>query len=58
MALMDRLRERISGTAQEEPLYRYHCSECDNEFETPEVSTSQVSCPACGATGARSIQSL
>ncbi len=59
MTLMDRLRDSLGGTDEEaDVLYRYHCAECNNEFETPEVSTSQVECPACGASGARSIQSL
>lgn len=58
MTLMDRLKESLSGGAEEETLYRYHCTECENEFETPEVSTSQVECPGCGSSGARSIQSL
>lgn len=58
MTLMDRLKESIAGGTAEEPLYRYHCTACETEFETPEVSTSQVECPSCGTSGARNIQSL
>lgn len=59
MTLMDRLKESLSGGAEnDEAQYRYHCMECDSEFESVQVSTSQVECASCGASGALSIQTL
>jgi rRNA maturation endonuclease Nob1 len=59
MTLMNRLKESLAaGAGNEEELYRYHCLECDTEFESTEVSTSQVECPSCGASGALSIEVL
>jgi putative FmdB family regulatory protein len=32
------------------PLFNYHCSECDIEFETLVIGAEQPACPACGTT--------
>lgn len=59
MTLINRLKESLTaGAGNEEELYRYHCMECNSEFESAEVSTSQVECPSCGASGALSIETL
>jgi rRNA maturation endonuclease Nob1 len=59
MTLIERLKESLSGGAgNDAALYRYHCMECNSEFESAEVSASQVECPSCGASGALSIQTL
>jgi len=31
------------------PLYSYHCSNCDNEFEILVGVSETATCPACGS---------
>lgn len=57
MTLLERIKQRLSGTA-EERLYRYHCRECENTFESTELGASAVACPNCGADANRSIAKL
>ena len=32
------------------PLFNYHCSGCDTEFETLVMGAEQPECPECGST--------
>jgi len=31
------------------PLFSYHCTQCDTEFETLVTGSSQPGCPECGS---------
>ena len=31
------------------PLYSYHCSDCDNEFEILVGASETAACPSCGS---------
>jgi len=57
MSLMDRLKGTLGGD-EEEQTFNYHCRECDTEFESPNRSLSDVSCPKCGASESRSVTKL
>lgn len=53
MGLFDSITNFIGG---EERTYEYVCTNCDNEFETPQSDMSKVSCPQCNATRIRSAK--
>ena len=39
------------------PLYEYHCPACRSRFEVLVRSTTSVTCPKCGGTGAEKLLS-
>lgn len=39
------------------PIYGFHCSSCENEFETLVRSSDTVSCPACGSAELKQLLS-
>jgi putative FmdB family regulatory protein len=54
---MDRIKGTL-GASEEEQTFDYHCRECDTEFQSTSRSISEVACPTCGASGARSVLKL
>ncbi len=50
MPLTDRIKDVLGASEDQELTYRYHCRECDEEFEAQEQSRSKITCPNCGAS--------
>ena len=40
------------------PLFSYHCTGCDNEFETLVLGSDQPCCPECGSAELEKLLSL
>jgi DNA-directed RNA polymerase subunit RPC12/RpoP len=57
MPLLNRLKDAV-GVGRGDVEYRYHCRNCDAEFETEEMSLSKVVCPVCDASGSRNISRM
>ncbi len=57
MSLMDRIKTTL-GADEQEQRFNYYCRERETEFESPNRSLSDVSCPECVARGSRSLTKL